>query len=88
MPGPGRIVAGRPFRWWHGSKAVTGLCQAIVAAMPPHSGCIESHLGGGAIMKRKPPAQRSIDLNRRATDGFRRDHDVELVLGCWSTYFA
>ena len=39
-------------------------------------------------MKRKPPAQRSIDLNRRATDGFRRDHDVELVLGCWSTYFA
>ncbi len=57
---------------WYGSKATTGLCQASVSLMPPHDVFPESHLGGGAIMKRKPPALRNIgiDLNRRALDGF------------------
>ena len=69
---------------WYGSKGTTGLSQAIVASIPPHDVYIESHLGGGAIMKRKPPAQRSIgiDLNRRAIDGFRCDYPVELHHGC------
>jgi DNA adenine methylase len=50
---------------YFGSKATSGLCQAIIALMPPHDTYIESHLGGGAIMKRKPPALRNIgiDLN-------------------------
>lgn len=69
---------------WYGSKGVTGLSQAIVSAMPAHDLFIESHLGGGAIMKRKPPAQRSIgiDLNRRSIDSFRCDYPVELHHGC------
>ncbi len=69
---------------WYGSKATTGLSQAIVAAMPPHDVYIEAFLGGGAIMKRKPPALRSIgiDLNRRAIDTFRCDYPVELHQGC------
>ena len=69
---------------WYGSKATTGLCQAIVSAMPPHDVYLEPFLGGGAIMKRKPPAIRSIgiDLNRRAIDGFICDHPVELHHGC------
>ena len=43
---------------WYGSKATSGLCQPLIAAMPPHATYIETHLGGGAIMQRKPPAQR------------------------------
>ena len=39
---------------YFGSKATSGLCQALIALMPPHSVYIESHLGGGALMKRKP----------------------------------
>ena len=41
---------------YFGSKATSGLCQPIIAMMPPHDTYIETHLGGGAIMKRK--AQR------------------------------
>lgn len=75
---------------YFGSKATTGLCQAIIALMPPHSVYIESHLGGGAIMKRKPPAQRSIgiDLDRRAIEGFSCEHPVELVHGCCHAHLA
>ena len=51
---------------YFGSKATSGLCQPIIAMMPPHDTYIESHLGGGAIMKRKPPAQRNIGI--RSTD--------------------
>ena len=48
---------------YFGSKATTGLSQALIALMPPHSVYIESHLGGGALMKRKPPAVRSIGID-------------------------
>ena len=34
--------------------------------MPPHSVYIESHLGGGALMKRKPTGVRSIGIDRDA----------------------
>ena len=37
-----------------GSKATSGLCQAIITLMSPHDTCIETHFGGGAIMTRKP----------------------------------
>ncbi len=37
---------------YFGSKATTGLSQALVALMPPHSAYLETHLGGGALMKR------------------------------------
>ena len=58
---------------YFGSKATSGLCQAIIAMMPPHDTYIETHLGGGAIMKRKPPALHNIgiDLDPRATRELR-----------------
>ena len=46
-----------------GSKATSGLCQAIISMMPPHATYIETHLGGGAIMKRKAPATRNIGID-------------------------
>jgi DNA adenine methylase len=66
---------------YFGSKATSGLCQAIIAMMPPHDTYIESHLGGGAIMKRKPPALHNIgiDLDPRALAKFECSYPVELV---------
>ena len=36
---------------YFGSKVTSGLCQPLIAMMPPHSTYIEAHLGGGAIMQ-------------------------------------
>jgi DNA adenine methylase len=69
---------------YFGSKASSVLCQAIIAMMPPHDTYIESHLGGGAIMKRKPPARHNIgiDLDPRAIAAFQCTYPVELINGC------
>jgi site-specific DNA-adenine methylase len=52
--------------------------------MPPHDTYIESHLGGGAIMKRKPPALRNIgiDLNPKALTNFECSYPVQLINDC------
>jgi hypothetical protein len=73
-----------------GSKATSGLCQPIIALMPPHDTYIESHLGGGAIMKRKPPAQQNIgvDLDACALARFDCDYPVERVHGCAHRFLA
>ena len=75
---------------YFGSKATSGLCQPLIAMTPPHSTYIETHLGGGAIMKRKPPALRNIgiDRNARALDAFECDYPVELVHGCAHRFLA
>ena len=75
---------------WFGSKATSGLCQAIIAAFPPHDVYVEPFLGGGAIMQRKPPSMRSIgiDLDRRAIESFRCDYPVELHHGCALRFLA
>jgi len=75
---------------YFGSKATSGLCQAIIALMPPHDTYIESHLGGGAIMRRKPPAQRNIgiDLDPQALERFQCAYPVERVLGCAHRFLA
>lgn len=75
---------------YFGSKATTGLCQALIALMPPHSVYIESHLGGGALMQRKAPSQRSIGVDRdeRALAAFACGYPVELVHGCAHEFLA
>ena len=75
---------------WYGSKATSGLCQPLIAAMPPHATYIETHLGGGAIMQRKPPALRNIGIDRsaRAIAAFRCQYAVELVHGCCHRFLA
>jgi DNA adenine methylase len=67
-----------------GSKATSGLCQAIIALMPPHDTYIETHLGGGAIMQRKPPARRTIaiDVDLAPLARFECNYPVEKVHGC------
>ena len=75
---------------YFGSKATSGLCQAIIALMPPHDTYIETHLGGGAIMQRKRPALRNvgIDLDQRALKKFHCAYPVELVHGCAHRFLA
>ena len=75
---------------YFGSKATSGLCQAIIALMPPHDTYIETHLGGGAIMKRKPPALHSIGIDRdaRALARFACDYPVEKIHGCAHRFLA
>lgn len=75
---------------YFGSKATSGLCQPIIALMPPHDTYIETHLGGGAIMKRKPAAVRNIgiDRNRKVLASFTCDYPVEKVNGCAHRFLA
>jgi DNA adenine methylase len=75
---------------YFGSKATSGLCQPIIAMMPPHDTYIESHLGGGAIMKRKPPALHNfgIDIDPQALAEFECDYPVERVNGCAHRFLA
>ncbi len=69
---------------YFGSKATSGLCQPIIAMMPPHDTYIETHLGGGAIMRRKPPVLHNIaiDLDPKPLTLFDCDYPVEKVHGC------
>ena len=69
---------------YFGSKATSGLCQAIISLMPPHETYIETHLGGGAIMKRKPPALHNIaiDIDPKALASFECDYPIERINGC------
>ena len=75
---------------WFGSKATSGLCQPIIALMPPHDTYIETHLGGGAIMQRKPAARHNIgiDRDRRALERFACDYPVEKIHGCAHQFLA
>jgi len=52
--------------------------------MPPHDTYIESHLGGGTVMSRKPASVNNIgiDLNLEALSNFDCDYPVELINGC------
>ena len=75
---------------WYGSNSTAGLCQPLIPAMPPHATYIETHLGGGAIMQRKPPALRNIgiDRNARSIRAFRCAYEEELVRGCCHRFLA
>ena len=70
---------------------MSGLCQALIALMPPHAVYVETHLGGDAVMRRKPAALRSIigiDLDARALASFECGHPVELVHGDCHAYLS
>jgi len=58
--------------------------------MPPHDTYIETHLGGGAIMKRKAPARHNIgiELNARTMARFECAYPVERVHGCAHRFLA
>jgi len=56
-----------------------GKCfQHVINLMPPHHTYIETHLGGGAVLRSKRPAQRNIafDLDDRVIEWWRRNHQA------------
>ena len=75
---------------YFGSKATAGLCQPIIALMPPHDTYIETHLGGGAIMQRKPPALRNIgiDIDPQPLQRFSCPYPVEIIQACAHQFLA
>lgn len=60
--------------------------QRIISLMPPHTTYIETHLGGGAVLRRKRPARRSIgvEIDAEVVDRWRAaaTPGLELVHGC------
>src|SRR6266446_5501668 len=77
------FLYGRSAMNYLGSKAASGAYQAIIAAMPAHDTYIETHLGSGAIMRRKPLAARSIgiDIDSEVIARFGSMAGVELHRG-------
>lgn len=75
---------------YFGSKATSGLCQPIIAMMPAHDTYIETHLGGGAIMKRKPPALHNIAIDRdpQPLADFECDYPVQRINDCAHQFLA
>ena len=69
---------------YFGSKATSGLYQAIISIMPPHDTYIETHLGGGAIMRRNPPSLKSIgvDIDPSPIREFECSYPVDLINVC------
>lgn len=54
-----------------------GKCyQRLINLMPPHQTYIESHLGGGAVMRNKKAAQRNIglDLDAKVIELWQTEH--------------
>lgn len=70
-----------------------GKCfQRIINLMPVHSTYIESHLGGGAVMRHKKPGAKSIGIDRDAKviDRWRLESpgQCELVHGDATAFLA
>src|SRR4051812_1634408 len=57
-----------------GGKSGSGVYQALINLIPPHSVYVEPFLGGGAVMRCKLPARLSIGI----------DLDPDVIAG-WST---
>lgn len=66
-----------------GSKAASGAYQAIISQMPPHDLYVETHLGSGAVMARKPAALVNIGIDidpiTLASASKKFGEDVQLV---------
>lgn len=61
-----------------GSKGGSGVYQKIIAEMPPHDTYIETHLGSGAVMLRKPPAMQNVglDIDSETLRGFKDKYQM------------
>ncbi len=71
---------------YFGARAAMGLYQNIIAIMPPHDTYIETHLGGGAIMQKKPPARNNIDIAPEPLASFDCAYPVQKVNDCAHRY--
>ncbi|MFC7050660.1 DNA adenine methylase [Emcibacter nanhaiensis] len=66
-----------------GGKNGSGVYQKIINNIPPHRVYIETHLGGGAIMRLKRPADVSygIDIDKAVCASWRAGHGETVLNG-------
>lgn len=64
-------------------KAGSGVYQNIINLIPPHDVYIETHLGGGAILRKKRPAIVNIglDIDPDIIDFWRSHTPTNMVMG-------
>ncbi len=61
-----------------GGKGQYGVYQKIINLMPPHEVYIETHLGGGAVMRNKRPARVNIgiEINPKVIEMWRTTNTI------------
>jgi len=64
-----------------GGKGASGVYQQLINQIPPHSVYIESHLGGGALMRYKRPAEINIglDIDPAIAENWSSTTDIDLI---------
>ena len=73
-----------------GGKGASGVYQRLINQIPPHRVFIETHLGGGAIMRHKKPAEINIgiDLDKGVLDAWPKTGQAQLVHADAINYLA
>lgn len=85
---PGAARSPLPLVRYPGSKNGSGAYQAIINQMPPHRIYVEPFVGGGAVLRRKRPAEFTIAVDRDpGVSNLWRDVDwVIFETGCGITW--
>jgi len=65
-----------------------GLYHNIIAMIPLHDTYIETHLGGGAVLRKKPPARHyiAIDIDPEPLAAFDCAYPVQKINECAHRY--
>jgi len=73
-----------------GGKGASGVYQRLINQIPPHRVFIETHLGGGAIMRHKKPAEINIgiDLDKGVLDAWPKTGQAQLIHADAINYLA
>lgn len=71
-----------------GGKSLSGVYQLIINQIPSHRVFIETHLGGGAIMKNKKPAEINIgiDIDPSVINTWIKQNSTSVVLSDATEY--
>lgn len=66
-----------------GGKSLSGVYQLIINQIPPHKVFIETHLGGGAVIKNKKPADVNIgiDIDPSVISKWSDNDSIKLIQG-------
>ena len=64
-----------------GGKSLSGVYQFIINHIPPHKVYIETHLGGGAVIKNKKPADINIgvDVDPSVISRWSKNDSIQLT---------
>jgi site-specific DNA-adenine methylase len=73
-----------------GGKNLNGVYQRLINQIPPHRVYIETHLGSGAIMRHKRPAETNIgiDIDEGVLQTWNGSPDVQLVRADAAAFLA